>query len=107
MNLADITAMRQSHERIAFHEFVILLLPDGFADDWSTAALRLIGATADPLVLPNGQSVRVGKSVGLALCPRDGNDPTTLLTKADQALLVAKRSGKGQVRDASSVSGKA
>lgn len=84
--------------RIGGDEFVVLLLLDGPAEDWVTAAQRLIGTTMDPVVLPGGEVVHIGMSVGVALCPRDGFDATALLTAADQALLQAKRDGKGQVR---------
>jgi GGDEF domain-containing protein len=40
----------------------------------------------------------VGMSVGVALCPKDGTDGATLVDRADRALLLAKRTGKGRIR---------
>ena len=35
-------------------------------------------------------------SMGVALCPQDGEDYETLFHKADQALYAAKKAGKGR-----------
>jgi diguanylate cyclase (GGDEF)-like protein/PAS domain S-box-containing protein len=46
----------------------------------------------------NGQHLRVGISIGIAIFPTDGNDATTLLNNADAALYRAKTAGRGKTR---------
>jgi diguanylate cyclase (GGDEF)-like protein/PAS domain S-box-containing protein len=46
----------------------------------------------------NGQHLRVGISIGVAIFPADGTDATTLLNNADAALYRAKAAGRGKTR---------
>jgi diguanylate cyclase (GGDEF)-like protein/PAS domain S-box-containing protein len=46
----------------------------------------------------NGQHLRIGSSVGIAIFPADGADATTLLNNADAALYRAKAAGRGKTR---------
>jgi predicted signal transduction protein with EAL and GGDEF domain len=46
----------------------------------------------------NGQRLRVGISIGVAIFPADGTDATTLLNNADAALTRAKAAGRGKTR---------
>ena len=46
----------------------------------------------------NGQNLRVGVSIGIAIFPADGLDATTLLNNADAALYRAKAAGRGKTR---------
>jgi diguanylate cyclase (GGDEF)-like protein/PAS domain S-box-containing protein len=62
-----------------------------------TLAGRLHAAVATDLNL-NGQHLRVGLSIGVAIFPADGSDPTTLLNNADAALYRAKAAGRGKTR---------
>jgi diguanylate cyclase (GGDEF)-like protein/PAS domain S-box-containing protein len=58
---------------------------------------RLHAAVATDLDL-NGQHLRVGLSIGVAIFPADGTDATTLLNNADAALYRAKAAGRGKTR---------
>src|ERR1700722_718148 len=58
---------------------------------------QLHAAVASDFVL-NGQSLRVGLSIGVAIFPADGSDATTLLNNADAALYRAKAAGRGKTR---------
>src|SRR6202165_4475014 len=60
-----------------------------------TLAGRLHAAVATDLNL-NGQHLRVGLSIGVAIFPADGSDPTTLLNNADAALYRATAAGRGK-----------
>ncbi len=60
-------------------------------------ARRLHSAVAADLEL-NGQHLRVGISIGIAIFPTDGTDATTLLNNADAALYRAKAAGRGKTR---------
>lgn len=50
------------------------------------------------LSLSNNETTRAfhGVSIGIASAPKDSDDPTDLLNKADMALYVGKRNGRGQ-----------
>ncbi len=58
---------------------------------------RLQAAVTSDMDL-NGQNLRVGLSVGVAIFPADGSDATTLLNNADAALYRAKAAGRGKTR---------
>jgi len=44
-----------------------------------------------------GRVHQVGASIGVAIGPEHGDDSATLMGRADQAMYVAKRSGKHRV----------
>jgi hypothetical protein len=52
----------------------------------------------EPFRLPSGQEVSIGMSMGLAVFPRDGDTPGTLLHHADTALHAVKsvKNGRNQ-----------
>jgi diguanylate cyclase (GGDEF)-like protein/PAS domain S-box-containing protein len=83
--------------RLGGDEF-ILITPMG---DQPALAEMLAGqlhaAVAGDLNL-NGQNLRVGLSIGVAIFPADGTDATTLLNNADAALYRAKAAGRGKTR---------
>ncbi|HEX9472446.1 MAG TPA: EAL domain-containing protein, partial [Bradyrhizobium sp.] len=58
---------------------------------------RLHAAVATDLER-NGQHLRVGISIGIAIFPADGTDATALLNNADAALTRAKAAGRGKTR---------
>ncbi len=58
---------------------------------------QLHAAVATDLDL-NGQQLRVGLSIGVAIFPADGTDATMLLNNADAALYRAKAAGRGKTR---------
>ena len=45
-----------------------------------------------------GQQLRIGISIGVAIYPHDGIDAATLLANADAALYRAKAEGRGTIR---------
>jgi diguanylate cyclase (GGDEF)-like protein/PAS domain S-box-containing protein len=55
---------------------------------------QIIGAVRKPYEL-EGHHVVIGASVGIAMAPRDGEDPERLLKNADLALYAAKGQGRG------------
>lgn len=80
--------------RLGGDEFAILLdrlPPDARVEE---LAERLVSAIEQPFDL-DGQLANVGVSIGIALAPRDGNDPVTLIKAADLALYDAKAAGRG------------
>ena len=58
---------------------------------------KLERAIAMPIRLPGGE-INVTCSIGIALFPRDGDDPETLIRNADSAMYQAKRGGRAATR---------
>jgi diguanylate cyclase (GGDEF)-like protein len=83
--------------RLGGDEFVIVLTLLSDEAEVQSILQRLVASLESPVTLMNGVAVRVGASVGVSLSPRDGSEPSTLLTKADQAMLRAKRAGKSRI----------
>lgn len=75
-------------------EFVILLTMISDAQEAARVAQRIVERCAVPMRV-RGESVTVGASVGIALSPQDAGDMELLIKLADEAMLTAKRSGKG------------
>lgn len=92
-------ALRAGDElaRLGGDEFTVLLR--NVADEASArlVADRLLGAVHGPFVLPSGERVHIGLSVGIALWS-EGDTADTLLAQADEALYVSKRTGGGVAR---------
>jgi predicted signal transduction protein with EAL and GGDEF domain len=42
--------------------------------------------------------LEVGASIGIAIAPKNGSDPRTIMQSADAALYASKENGRGQVR---------
>ena len=76
--------------RLGGDEFAILL--DGIVaeDQGAAAAARYTAAIEAPITLKSGDVVRVGASLGLALCPADGKYASALVEAADRRMYDAK-----------------
>jgi diguanylate cyclase (GGDEF)-like protein len=86
--------------RLGGDEFVLLL--ESVEDSSVAAAIaeEILAIAQDPFVL-DGQSVRVGTSIGVvALAPGDRASADELLCKADGAMYAAKRAGRNAFRRA-------
>lgn len=83
--------------RFGGDEFAFLLSGQNVRDRAQRLAESLLSATQDPL-LAAGRRVVLNASVGIALCPDDGNDARTLLKCADIAVAQAKTRGKNTFR---------
>ena len=78
--------------RFGGDEFVLLVeLPD--RETASVLARNLLSAILRPARI-RGQECRVTGSIGVTMCPDDGDDATTLLKNADLAMYLAKEEGK-------------
>lgn len=58
-------------------------------------ARKLLFALNEPIEL-DGENLRVSASIGLCLCPRDGEDRHALLKAADTAMYAAKAQGRNR-----------
>jgi diguanylate cyclase (GGDEF)-like protein/PAS domain S-box-containing protein len=83
--------------RLGGDEFTLITPNGNYPALAEMLAGRLQAAVATDLEL-NGQHLRVGISIGIAIFPADGSDATTLLNNADAALSRAKAAGRGKTR---------
>ncbi len=81
--------------RIGGDEFVAVLVNLGCQQDCEPLLQRLLQAAADPVKV-NDITLQVSASIGVTLYPEDDSDADKLLRHADQAMYVAKQSGKNQ-----------
>jgi len=92
-----VRTVRQSDflARLGGDEFAVVMEADNRA---SAAALgeRLIASIRAPLIEAHAEYI-VSASIGVALFPEDATDSSSLLARADQAMYVAKRSGRSRV----------
>lgn len=79
-------------------EFTILLDPIDTPDDAARVARALLEIAGQPWQAPDGQSLTVGASIGIALYPEHGRDAESLLRSADAALYAVKAQGRGGFR---------
>ncbi|MEO1039072.1 MAG: EAL domain-containing protein [Pseudomonadota bacterium] len=82
--------------RLGGDEFTLLLPRLREPADAARVARRIVDAVRRPFEI-SGHQVFLGVSVGVAVFPRDGADPETLLRHADLAMAIAKRSGGNAV----------
>ncbi|NRR34255.1 EAL domain-containing protein [Oxalobacteraceae bacterium] len=80
--------------RLGGDEFIVLTGGGATPADTSTIAVRIVDALSAPYLL-QGKTVHSGASVGVAMFPDDGDDPSTLLRHADTAMYAAKARGRG------------
>ena len=79
--------------RLGGDEFAVLLEGAGSLDNGTAVARRILGAMVSPIRVA-ATDVQIGASIGLAFSV-DECSADTLLSQADTAMYVAKRSGKG------------
>ncbi|WP_312518628.1 EAL domain-containing protein [Massilia sp.] len=83
--------------RLGGDEFVVLLADIKGADQAAHVAGAVTQAVARPIDI-GGQSLALSTSIGVALCPDDGDDVETLLHHADVAMYHAKQDGRDTFR---------
>ncbi len=95
--LAGLARATDTVARMGGDEFAILVVGQGPIKGTAVAmAERIYKRLLEPLWLDN-LAVQVATSVGIALFPDHGRDPTTLFRHADTAMYEAKRKGNGPV----------
>lgn len=81
--------------RLAGDEFVLVLRYVRDLQELRAALNRVLGAISAPYSL-HGKAINVFASIGVTLFPHDNEDAETLLRHADQAMYVAKQSGRNR-----------
>ena len=81
--------------RLGGDEFVVLLLGLGMGKECVITLERMLEAIAHPISI-KGNIFSLSASVGVSIYPLDNEDIDTLLRHADQAMYVAKLSGKNR-----------
>ena len=80
--------------RLGGDEFAVLTTDAKHPDDVVSTARKILASLEGPFAIAD-QMVETGASIGIAMYPLHGDDPSTLLRRADVAMYVAKRSGGG------------
>jgi diguanylate cyclase (GGDEF)-like protein len=83
--------------RLAGDEFVVLLADIGGVDQAAHVAITVMQQLAQPIALDQ-QQIAPSVSVGIAICPSDGDTAETLLHHADVAMYHAKQDGRNAFR---------
>ncbi len=81
--------------RLGGDEFVVLLADIGGVDQAAHVAATIMQSVARPIEAEAGP-LSLSVSIGIAICPSDGEDPKTLLRHADVAMYHAKESGRSE-----------
>jgi diguanylate cyclase (GGDEF)-like protein len=83
--------------RLGGDEFVILLTGIKEVGAVNAVVAKILAAIEQPVVVEQ-QTLFVSTSIGVAICPADGEDVATLLKNADAAMYRAKDEGRNGVR---------
>ncbi|MBF0541338.1 MAG: diguanylate cyclase [Nitrospirae bacterium] len=79
--------------RLGGDEFIILVINILNKADAATVAQKVLLSFCAPFDFKT-PICAIGASIGIALCPDDGNDPEMLIKKSDMAMYHAKQNGK-------------
>jgi len=74
-------------------EFVILLSEIAHSEDAAVSAEKLLLSIGAPYSI-DGQELYISGSIGISVYPEDGEDPETLIQRADTAMYHAKERGR-------------
>ena len=83
--------------RLGGDEFTVLLTDLSDVIHASIIAKDIIAQLSEPFVL-HGHEIYTGASIGITVCPEDGEDVNTLLKNADMAMYEAKDQGRNTFR---------
>ncbi len=83
--------------RLGGDEFVVLLAGIKGADQAAHVAAAVMQAVSRPIDVA-GQALTLTASIGVAICPTDGQDVDTLMHHADVAMYHAKENGRSSFR---------
>lgn len=81
--------------RIGGDEFIVLMVDLGKIEDSEPVVKRLLQEISDPITIGD-VVIEISASIGLTLYPEDQVDAEQLMRHADQAMYIAKQSGKNR-----------
>jgi diguanylate cyclase (GGDEF)-like protein len=81
--------------RLGGDEFVILLLGLEKGEECVATLERLLAVISLPITFKN-KTISVSASIGVSIYPMDDEDPDILMRHADQAMYIAKQTGKNR-----------
>lgn len=84
--------------RFSGDEFVVLRETTLEEEDIARLAESIVELGMSPVELSDGQNVFIGISVGISVYPEDGDDPDSLVTRANTAMQQAKYEGRHTYR---------
>ncbi|OJW95062.1 EAL domain-containing protein [Thiobacillus sp. 65-1402] len=97
MRISGVLRQGDTVGRQSGDEFILLLPDIAHIEDAATVAEKILDTLAWPFSL-NGREVYVTGSLGLSVCPSDGEDAESLLRNADIAMYRAKEEGRNAFR---------
>jgi len=83
--------------RLGGDEFLLLLQEIHDIEDATTIADKIVHSFKEPITV-EGHDLYLTGSMGIAICPDDGNDLETLMKKSDASMYYSKRHGGNQYR---------
>ncbi|SDH71993.1 diguanylate cyclase (GGDEF) domain-containing protein [Propionivibrio dicarboxylicus] len=84
--------------RFGGDEFVMLINDIESIDSIGKIAEKILSTVKDPFLDLDGHNLETSPSIGIAICPQDGENIDVLLKHADAAMYVAKAAGRGTYR---------
>ncbi|MDD2914232.1 MAG: diguanylate cyclase [Gallionella sp.] len=91
--LKEIIRASDTVARVGGDEFIFVLNEIGSDENAALMANKIINALSAPFEL-KGQQCHVGGSIGISLYPDDSVDTEAIIKQADEAMYLAKQSGK-------------
>ena len=82
--------------RIGGDEFLLIFSEIAKPEECHELLKRIVDAMSEPFLI-NAIPVKIAASIGVALYPDDVTDGTLLLRHADQAMYIAKQSGRNRI----------
>lgn len=82
--------------RLGGDEFVVLMGGIEKREEIPATITRLQKAVGRPASISETRDIAISASIGVSVCPLDGEEPEVLLRNADQAMLMAKQSGRNR-----------
>ncbi|MFZ6801294.1 diguanylate cyclase domain-containing protein [Undibacterium sp. Di24W] len=82
--------------RIGGDEFVVVLKDIDQLDKVQSIAEKITSSAAKVIIFENTTAIQIGASVGIAFASTPDFEQSTILAQADEAMYVAKKSGKNQ-----------
>jgi diguanylate cyclase (GGDEF)-like protein len=97
LRLKEVIRESDTVARVGGDEFIFVLNEIGSAENAASIAKKIIAALSEPFEL-NGQQCKIGGSIGISIYPDGAANPETLIKQADDAMYLAKQSGKNAYR---------